>query len=204
MKGIRRLVSFVVFAIVCFNIAGCNNIQESTSPEINNTQDTNETIVSEEQLINPLYDDNLRLENEDIIFSFKTEKNNKILAICTSKEPDYIVYRFGTKDKVELEYPLDKTDSWNSFVYDYYLRGGGAANEGVDLNYLSFEKDNYIYRVYDEYNAVTDSNSVGINVIDKTTNKGINICGMSKDRVGTLVTLRESKVSHGSDSFTGF
>lgn len=204
MKGVKRLVSFTILVVVCLSIVGCSNIQETVSIDSNETQKENRPILAETKSNNSSYDDNLKLANEEIIFSFKTEKNGKVLSVCISQEPDYIVYRFGSKDNVELEYPSNKTDSWNCFTYDYYLRGGGAANEGVDLNYLSFERENYIYRVYDEYYAASDSNSVGVKVIDKITNKEIDISGISKEKIGTLVTLRESKIKHGSDNFTGF
>jgi hypothetical protein len=74
------------------------------------------------------------------LFSFKLASSPKTLSVCVSKtQPDYIVYRFGTKDKIKLEFPENKADSWSKFTYSYYLRGGGAENEGMDLNYLSFE-----------------------------------------------------------------
>jgi len=60
--------------------------------------------------------DNLCAKNEEVIMSFKTLNRSKVISICKEKTGRYLVYRFGTKDKIELQYPkkLDKT-SWTLF-----------------------------------------------------------------------------------------
>lgn len=197
MGKINYLNIAVIFVILCFCLTGCGN-QEQANVQV---QEQNSNKLENDKY---LYDDNLCLDNEEVVFSFKTVEGNKALSICISEEPSYITYRFGTKENVEFEYPLDKNDSWNSFTYDFYLRGGGAENEGLDLNYLSFENDNFIYRVYDEYDATQNAFFVGVIVINKSTNKETDIKGISKERIGTLATLRDSNVIRGSEDFTGF
>jgi hypothetical protein len=48
------------------------------------------------------------LENEQILFEFKTN-NNRILVIAKDNLDKYLVYRYGTKDCIEFEYPNKKT-----------------------------------------------------------------------------------------------
>ena len=129
--------------------------------------------------------------SEEILFSFKAEKFDKILSVCISKtDQEYIVYRFGNKEKVELEFPEDKTDSWSKFVYSYYLRGGGKENEGMDMNYLMFENGGYTYEIYQEYTAVDESTKVGVRIKDKSTKKETDIKGLPDTLNGSLIDLR--------------
>ncbi len=132
----------------------------------------------------------LCMDNENVIFSFIT-KNNKIMSICISKDESYIVYRYGTKAKIELEYPEDKNNSWAKFKYSFYFRGGGAANEGIDLNYLKFNNNGYTYTVFQEYSAVDENTIYGIR-IENSKNK-IEIKGVPKSVIGTLINLRDNK-----------
>ena len=55
------------------------------------------------------YKENLCTESEETLFSFKLADSSKTLSVCVSKEQqDYIVYRLGSKDKIELEFPKIK------------------------------------------------------------------------------------------------
>lgn len=104
----------------------------------------------------------LLLKGETEVFRFKT-KSGKTAIICKGENESYIVYRFGTNKKVELEYPSAKNnDSWQLFTYSYYFRGGGKENAGLDLNYLSFENNGYTYKLYQENSAEDNSESAGI------------------------------------------
>lgn len=133
-------------------------------------------------------------EDEDILFSFKIAKTNKTVSICVSKDqPDYIIYRYGVKDNVELVYPeIKDADSWNKFTYSYYLRGGGAGNEGLDLNYLAFENGGRDYKIYEEYSSVDNQTRVGITVTELETGKEKDIEGESDSIHGSLIDLREN------------
>lgn len=65
------------------------------------------------------------LPNEEIIYSFET-KNGKKMSLVKDKTNKYIQYRFGTKNKVEMEFPSEKNkESWKKFHYNSYWRGGG-------------------------------------------------------------------------------
>lgn len=140
------------------------------------------------------YADNLSRSDEDVLFSFRTKDTDKVLSVCISKqEPNYIVYRFGSKDKIELEFPQDKKDSWSKFSYSYYLRPGGKQNAGLDLNSLSFENGGYNYRIYQDYSAENESTHIGVIVTENATNKKFEIEGIEKSKIGSLIYLRNNK-----------
>lgn len=127
--------------------------------------------------------------NESVIFSFKT-KAGKTAVLAGDIESKYIVYRFGTNDNVELEYPaaLDYT-SWQKFTYSYYFRGGGKSNAGMDLNYVDFRNNDYSYRLYNEYYSEDETASNGIIVTDPKGKETV-IKGLNNTVKGSLVDLR--------------
>lgn len=131
-----------------------------------------------EQSNKTVLDDRLRLPEEKLVFSFRTE-NGKVLSVCTSETPSYIVYRFGTKDEVELEYPTNKDDSWNKFAFYVYARGGyvpdngpGKPSSAVFLVYLMFINEGFEYTIFDEWNSWGDKRSIGLRINDDTPAPG--------------------------------
>ena len=150
--------------------------------------------------LNMKVDSNLCLLDEEIVFSFKFVNSDKLLTVATSKKEDYLVCRIGTKDAVELEFPSEKADSWNQFYYSYYLRGGGAENKGLDLDYLSFTIDSLCYEIYHEYAAANEEYSVGFMIIDlgSISENGAadtmtKIQGDNSSILGSLKKLHETK-----------
>lgn len=139
--------------------------------------------------------------NEEIIFEFKTEENKRlIIAIDTSES--YLIYRYGTSDKIEFEFPNDLTESWSLFKFSWYLRGGGIENEGMDLNYLYFDNENYKYVVFEEYSSHESKTVYGIKVINTLTEKEVLIRANSETIKGTLSVLRGSKkIKEGDELF---
>lgn len=131
------------------------------------------------------------LKNESLIFSFNTQ-TGKYVMLAKDKDNAYIIYRYGIRDSIEFEYPEKNKDSWKKFTYSFYFRGGGAANEGVDLNYLYFTNKGYKYSIYDTYEAVNKISAIGIKVTDLKTNKTVDIKGTKKTRKGTLTTFRDA------------
>jgi len=131
------------------------------------------------------------LANEELIYSFETDKGKKVM-LAKDKEDAYIIYRFGTQDKIEFEYPEKTKDSWSKFTYTFYFRGGGADNEGLDLNYVSFTNKGYQYVIYDTYSAVENKTTFGIKVIQEKTKKTTNIPGLAKTQKGTLIDFRDN------------
>lgn len=144
---------------------------------------------------------NYILENEQVLLEFKTQNNKRVL-IAKDKSDKYLIYRFGTKDKIEFEHPNDKSNSWKKFKFSSYLRGGGKTNEGIDLNYLYFQVDNYKYVIYEEYTAETEQTNYGIKVIDLKSRKETNIKADKKSIKGTLSIFRDNdKVEKGDELF---
>ena len=133
----------------------------------------------------------LILPNETLIFSFETQ-NGKTAILAKDSLNNYIIYRFGTANKIEFEYPKKTKDSWAKLTYSFYLRGGGTSNEGMDLNYVYFTNNNYQYIIYDSYFSVGNKTAIGIKIIDLTTKKTTNIKGKLKTRKGSLINFRNN------------
>ena len=144
-------------------------------------------------LTTPGFGQSFTLPNEEVIFSFNT-KNGKKVTLNKDKANNYIIYRFGTKDKVEFEFPDKSKSSWTDFKYSFYLRGGGIQNAGIDLNYIYFTNKDFKYVIYDTYYAVGNKQDIGIKIINIKTNKTTNIQGDRKTRKGTLVDFRDNNL----------
>ncbi|MCT2562258.1 hypothetical protein [Chryseobacterium herbae] len=133
------------------------------------------------------------LPNEETIFSFDT-KNGKKMTLVKDKKNSYIQYRFGSKDRVEMEFPATRTkESWKQFTYSSYHRGGGKQNAGMDLNYLTFTNNNYQYQLFRTYSAEDESFSTGITVTD-SKRKATDITGVYKTIKGCLCNLEDTEV----------
>ena len=48
------------------------------------------------------------LPNEEVIYSFENKKKKK-MSLVKDKSNKYIQYRFGTKSKIEMEFPANRT-----------------------------------------------------------------------------------------------
>ena len=134
------------------------------------------------------------LPNEKLIYSFETT-NHKVMFLCQDKSNKYMIYRFGTKGKIEFEFPEQKDNSsWGKFLFSSWLRGGGVKNEGIDLNFVSFVNNRMKYIIYNTYYAVGNRYNTGIRVINLISKKEIDIKGNMKTRKGTLTDLRDNKL----------
>ena len=141
---------------------------------------------------NLIFSQQYLLPNEYLIYSFET-KNGKKMMLAKDKRDNYIIYRFGTKSKIEFEYPEKNINSWQKLVYSSYMRGGGTQNEGMDLNYVNFISNGFQYIIYDTYQAVGNNTEIGLRIINLKTNKKTIIIGLSKTRKGTLTALRDNE-----------
>lgn len=124
------------------------------------------------------------------------------MVVAEDTSGNYLIYRYGTTDNIELEYPSDHNDSWNKFLFSYDLRGGGIRNEGIDLNYLYFTIDKFKYVVFQEYSAHTEKTEYGIKVINKETKETINLKADPNTVSGSLGVLRDNrKMKEGEELF---
>jgi hypothetical protein len=153
------------------------------------------------------YDDNLCVDNEEILLSFKMMNSSKTLSLCVSKSwsapnytvtndgiedklesaPDYIVYRYGTKNNIELEFPNNKIGSWNKFTLEHrtpLLESSFAPDDRRgEMNWIIFNNNGYQYLIYEDF---MDKNDIGITIINQTTNKTTDLKGLWGSRIGSI------------------
>lgn len=143
-----------------------------------------------------------KLPNEEIILEFVTTNTKKLVVAIGSNE-EYLVYRYGSTDNIELQFPEDLTTSWDSFQHSWYLRGGGTQNEGMDLDYLYFDRGDYRYVVFQEYRSTSGSTfEYGIKVINTKTDKRTLIPANLSTVKGTLSTLHDiERIKKGEELF---
>lgn len=140
------------------------------------------------------------LPNESVVLSFQTTNHKKVV-LAKDVANKYLVYRFGTSDKVEMEYPEKTKASFTKFKYSYYLRGGGVANEGMDLDYLYFYNNRFRYLIYKTYYARDAEYDTGVKVTDTISKKTVDIKGIYKTKKGTLSNFRDNGLVEIVDDF---
>ena len=138
------------------------------------------------------------LKNEQIIYSFKTT-NDKLMFLVKDKENKYIQYRFGTNNKIELEFPTKRNkESWKKFQYNYYLRGGGKENSGMEIGNLQFTKNGFNYLIFSTYFSENEKISAGI-IITDSKKKEMRILGNTKTIAGCICNLEDSELIEKTD-----
>lgn len=142
-----------------------------------------------------------QLSEEEIVYSFETV-NGKSIAVCKNKKTALLVFRMGTKDKMELQFPAEANENEKVFSYSHYMRGGGESNEAIDLNYLYFVYRGIKYVVYETSYAKENKVNSGIKMIDISTAKVTDLKGLEKTKRGSLIALRDSiTVVEGDEMF---
>jgi hypothetical protein len=128
---------------------------------------------------------------ETNLYCFATAKG-KIVSVCVGPQQKYLVYRFGTAQKVELQYPavLDAS-SWRKFTFASYMRPSmGGSNSGRDLNHLQFVSGKVRYTVFCDFSD-EEGEKVGVNV-NLGGGKEVFIKGLPKSVQGGLADLRDN------------
>lgn len=138
------------------------------------------------------------LSNEEIIIAIQMN-DGKIMTLCKDTADKYLLYRFGTKAKIELEFPSKEHSSWNLFTYSYYLRGGGTQNAGLDLNYVYFERGGYRYIIFDTYDATEDQSEYGVKVENLKTGEIKVLPGKLMKTDSSLIDFRDNTLIQKSD-----
>ena len=143
-----------------------------------------ETLNNEKNMLS----DDLYMKNENLAYSFSFPDGKKA-SVCFSSNEEYIVFRLGTKNEIELEYPnLEEykdnlSQTWLLFDCEKYTRIGGVENEGMTLNYLRFEDRENNYELYFEYFA-GDSETIGLRITNKITEEMQDISGVFESERG--------------------
>lgn len=134
------------------------------------------------------YNPYLAKRNENVVLSFKT-KSNKTASICEQKEGKYLVYRYGTKDKIELEYPTLTDNSWSKFVYASHFKDKKSKN---DIQVLRFENKGYRYEIYYYYDTGLGEEKQGVLVTNLSTDKSTDLKGNNTNAIGNLYIVSPS------------
>jgi hypothetical protein len=139
-------------------------------------------------------------DNEEVVFSFTLSNSKKSIYLCKDREEKYLVYRFGTNNKVELQYPkkLDAS-SWKAFILRGQKRFGGKANAGFGDYSLTFNNNNVKYILFDSWSDEDDSKEIGIKV--NISGKETILKGNYKTKNGTLLRLddEQDKISNAAN-----
>ena len=196
MTNFNKLNLLAILFVIFVSCNNENNNQQHDDdsliemPEVKN--DTDKLVVPDKPSGETEIKRSLKLEDESIVFSFKTKKG-KTMNIVLGKDEKYLTYRFGTNDKVELQFPENLKNTFEQFTYNYYFRGGGAMNMGLDLNYLSFNGETHQFVIFDEWSADEGgegTTAVGIKIIDLSTKNEVIIEGDNTTKKGSLVDFR--------------
>jgi len=131
--------------------------------------------------------------NEYLIFGFTTT-NNKFVSVCIAKNTTaasgYIVYRFGTKAKIEMEFPKDTVNSFSQFTYAGYHRGGGIQNACMDLDEFRFTNNEHEYEIVDTYTCEENKREISIDITVPTTKKTVSIKAKGK-MTGSIMNIKD-------------
>lgn len=87
--------------------------------------------------------------NENLIYTFKVKNSEKRVSIGVAKNCEYLVYRFGTIDKIELEYIAEYNSETKKF--NYFRDNQTLSPPRNLLENISFQNNNYQYAVYSNY-----------------------------------------------------
>jgi hypothetical protein len=169
-----KLLGIMLFGIIVLNCTPKEEVKNSEP-----TEGKIELLPEKDFFV-----DYLCADNENVLISFIIENSSKIASVCIAKDESYIVYRFGTQDNIEFEFPENKTVSWNEFTASHGLQ------RITDMYFLEFINYEYKYVVYhhlwlDEYDheTVVGSN-YGIGITNISTGEYMDLPGVSGSIIG--------------------
>lgn len=192
-------ISFVVFLLVGCDEGVTNNdnqdepVYEEFTVSENDIVETQieevEEPVSNSQEFNVILDnlnEFLASSEQVVIFSFKAE-SGKVLSLLTDANENYLIYRFGRPDKVELQYPeIVTVSSWGKFTFQIYNTDTG------NLAHISFVNVDTKFNVYsNEYIQTPKDNKVGVQVT-LPNNNIVDIRGDFNNITGNLMYFKDN------------
>lgn len=165
----------------------------TSSPHVSN-HDVKVNESTEPQVTEEIEAYDLVRDSEEIIAKFQLIATGEMVVICTYKETEeYLVVRIGTDSQINFEYPINLEDSWKQFQLHTYLRGGGPGNEGMDLRYLTFQDNNFLYTIYEEYYSEDDSTSIGLRKVNLETGDQQDLEGDYSSLEGSISSLEDNE-----------
>jgi hypothetical protein len=137
------------------------------------------------------FDKHLCRSSADVVFAFQLTKQ-KWVSVCQEKQELYIVYSFGTSNKIELQYPevLD-TSSWSKFSLKACSRGSSKQNAAMYFAFLHFINHGVSYEVYDQRDSGDDLREIGINIRIQQNKKQLK--GILVSHQHSLLSLMDSE-----------
>ena len=135
----------------------------------------------------------LKKNSEELIYSFITI-DNKTVVIAHEKQQNYVVFRYGTKDKIEIEVIESKTTADKKFKYSFFSKGTQGKFNYLDLNYLCLNIGSIQYVVFEDYVSIHEQPEVGIIITDANIGDRKEIRGVAATKQGTLTGLKESEL----------
>ncbi|NNE55167.1 MAG: hypothetical protein HKN32_04040 [Flavobacteriales bacterium] len=138
------------------------------------------------------------LPNEERVLEFITKDKLTHLVVLDSNR-QYLMYRQFRGADFDFEFPENQKDCWEKFYFSWYLRGGGVENEGLDLNYLYFDREAIRYVLSQEYSASEDSTRFGVQLLDQRTGKKTELNALPGSVKGDLNPLRELELLQAGD-----
>jgi hypothetical protein len=131
----------------------------------------------------------LQKPGEEVVFGFSLKNSNKIVLVCCQKDDKYIVYRFGNKEKVELQYPaMLNATSWKAFRYSGYSRKG-VNNSPMEMHSVTFTNNHVIYKVFEDWDGDHHDSDAGILV--QVNGKKTKLEGKPSSKDGSLGFLQD-------------
>jgi predicted RNA-binding protein len=130
--------------------------------------------------------------HEEIIYSFVTSEN-KIVVIAYEKQQNYVVFRYGTNEKVEVEIRESKTTAEKKFKYSFFKRGTPKHTNYLDLNYLNVNVGATQYVIFEDYIALGVEPEIGIIITDANIGDRKEIKGDITTKKGTLNFFKENE-----------
>jgi hypothetical protein len=131
----------------------------------------------------------LQKPGEEVIFGFSLKNSNKTVLICCQKGDKYIVYRYGTKEKVGLQYPaILNATSWKAFRYSGYSRKG-VGNSPMEMHSLTFTNNHIIYKIFEDWDGDHHDSDAGILI--QVNGKKTKLEGKASSKNGSLDLLQD-------------
>lgn len=132
------------------------------------------------------------MQHEETIFSFVTSEN-KMVVIAFEKQQNYVVFRYGTNEKVEIEIRESKTTAEKKFKYSFFRRGTPKHTNYLDLNYLNVNVGAIQYVIFEDYIALGVEPEIGIIITDANIGDRKEIKGDITTKKGSLNFFKENE-----------
>ncbi len=131
---------------------------------------------------------------EETIIEFNLVETGERVGVYVDNNKEYIVFRLAKDGNVVVEGPSFDLESWNSFEYYSYHRGGGAGNEGLDTDDLYCKLGLVTYNITQEYSAVEDKTSYSLSVEQEGNIEELTYIGDETSVVGDLSVLGDYEI----------